>query len=152
MSDPIISPPTLTGFIAWARAVMGVPTTAIADSDPGFAYAFQVALDVVPQDFSATVPDIYTLTVYNWAGSQLIQFQQDITGQTYFADLRASFGVNNFVAGVVSAASDVSTSETLAIGKGLQNLDMMSLQRIKDPYGRQAVAFMQSLGTLWGLT
>jgi len=152
MSDPIISPPTLTGFIAWTRAVMGVPTTAIADSDPGYAYAFQIALDVVPQDFSAASPDIYTLTVYNWGGSQLIQFQQDITGQTYFADLRAAFGVNNFVAGVVSSASDVSTSESLTIGKGLQNLDLMSLQRIKDPYGRQAVSFMQSLGTLWGLT
>ena len=35
---------------------------------------------------------------------------------------------------------------------GLQNLTITDLQRIKDPYGRQAIAYMQSIGTLWGLT
>ena len=60
--------------------------------------------------------------------------------------------MNNFVAGVVNAASDVTTSESLSVGKGLQNLDLISLEAIKNPYGRQAIAYMQSLGTLWGLT
>jgi len=152
MADPITNPPTLTGFVAWSQAVMGLTSIVIPPTDPGYAYAFQIALDVVPQDFAATVPDIYTLTVYNWAGSQLLQFQQDQPGQTFFADARAAYGINSFVAGVISSASDVSTSESLAVGKGLQNLSLLDLQRVKDPYGRQAIAFMQAIGTLWGLT
>jgi len=152
MSDPITSPPTLAGFVAWSQAVMGLNSVVISPTDQGYAYAFQIALDIVPKDFANTVPDIYTLTVYNWGGSQLIQWQQDYAGQTFFADARQAYGMNNFVAGVISSASDVSTSETLTIGKGLQNLQLLDLQAIKDPYGRQALAFMQTIGTLWGLT
>jgi hypothetical protein len=152
MADPIVSPPSLNGFIAWAQAVMGVPTTAMSPTDPGWNYAYVVALDIVPRDFAAAVPDIYTLTVYNWAGSQLLQFQQDYPGQTYFAQLRSQFGINNFVAGVVNAAGDVSTHESLSIGHGLRDLSLLDLQRIKDPYGRVALSYMQQLGTLWGLS
>jgi len=152
MSDPIASPPTLQGFIAWSRAVMGVPTTAIADNDIGYAYAFQIAINLVPMDFAIYSPDIYTITVYNWGGSNLLQFQQDIAGQTFFTTARASYGMNNFVAGVINSAGDVSTSESLTIGKGLQNLTLLDLQAIKNPYGRQALAYMQTLGTLWGIT
>jgi len=152
MADPIVSPPSLNGFIDWARAVMGIPTTAMSPTDPGWNYAYVVALDIVPTDFAATVPDIYTLTVYNWAGSQLLQFQQDLPGQNYFATLRAQFGINNFVAGVVNAAGDVSTNESLSVGHGLRDLSILDLQRIKDPYGRLALSYMQQLGTLWGLS
>jgi len=152
MASPIAAAPTLDGFIAWSRNVMGIPTTAIADNDPGYAYAYQVSLDLIPLDFSGTLSDIYVLTVYNFAGSLLIQWQSDIDGQTYFEELRAKYNINGFVAGVISAANDVSTGQTLAVGKGLQNLDLISLQAIKNPYGRQAIAFMQALGTLWGLS
>ena len=131
---------------------MGLSSIVISPTDPGYAYAFQIATDIVPMDFAQALPDIYTLTVYNWAGSQLLQFQQDIPGQTFFADARAAYVINAFVAGVVDSANDVSTGEHLSVGKGLQNLQLLDLQRIKDPYGRQALAFMQTLGTLWGLT
>lgn len=147
----IENPPTLTGFIAWTRTVMGIPTTVMADNNPGFEYAFSVAKDMIPLDLNK-VPNIYTLTVYNWGGSLLIQFQQDPTGFTFFTDARKSYGVNSFTAGVIEHAADASTSESMAIGQGLKNLDILSLQRIKDPYGRQAVAYMQSIGTLWGLS
>ena len=92
------------------------------------------------------------MTVYNFGGSNLLQWQQDYIGQTFFADARKSYNINGFVAGVVTSAADSSTSEALVVGKGLQNLDLISLQAIKNPYGRQAMAFMQALGTLWGLT
>lgn len=151
MSDPITNPPTLSGFIAWTRAVMGIPTTVMADDNVGYAYAFQIAQDMVPTDLNR-IPDIYTLTVYNWGGSQLLQWQQDPVGQTFFADARAAYHINSFVAGVITSASDSSTSESLAVGKGLQNLSLIDLQKLKDPYGRQALAYMMSIGTLWGLT
>jgi len=152
MADPIVSPPSLNGFITWAQNVMGIPTSAMPQNDPGWNYAYVVALDIVPTDFAATIPDIYTLTVYNWAGSQVLQFQQDQPGQTYFATLRAQFGINNFVAGVINSAGDVSTNEALSVGHGLRDLSLLDLQRIKDPYGRVALSYMQQLGTLWGLS
>jgi hypothetical protein len=152
MTDPITSPPTLIGFIAWSRAVMRIPTSALTDDDLGYAYAFQIALDLIPLDLNVASSDIYTLTVYNWAGSQLLQFQQDYPGQDWFAKARSGYGINSFVAGVINSAADASTSESLTIGKGLQNLSLVDLQRLKDPYGRQALAWMQTIGTLWGLT
>ncbi len=152
MTSPITSPPSLAGFENWTRAVMGLSTIVMPVNAPGYAYAYQVALDLVPLDFAKMSPDIYTLTVYNMGGSLLIQWQQDQPGQTYFENLRRDYNMNGFVAGVISSASDVSTSQTLAVGQGLQNLDLISLQAIKNPYGRQAIAFMQSLGTLWGLS
>ena len=120
MSDPITTP-SLTGFIAWTRAVMGIPTTAIADNDVGYAYAYQVALNLVPLDFSVASPDIYTLTVYNLGGSNLLQWQQDIQGQTFFVNARQAYGMNNFVAGVISGAGDVSTKPYRKHGRGFRN-------------------------------
>lgn len=147
----IYQTPSLAGFIEWTRTVMGIPSTALADEDAGYAIAYEIALDVVPQDFASLAPSIYTLTVYNWGGSQLLQTQQDYVGQTFFADARANFKINSFVAGVVNSANDVSTGEGLTVGQGLSNLQLLDLQRIKDPYGRQALSYMQSIGTLWGL-
>jgi len=152
MADPISNPPTLSGFVQWGQTVMGIPTTAMSPTDPGWNYAFQVATDLIPTSYFVNLPDIYTLCVYNCGGSLLIQFQQDYPGQTYWSDARAKFGVNNFVAGVINSASDSSTSEALAVGQGLQNLTLLDLQRIKDPYGRMAWAYLQSIGTLWGIS
>ena len=152
MTNPIVYPPTLEGFIAFTRTTMGIPLTAIFDTDPGYAISFQVALDLVPYDFAKSSPDIYTLTVYNFAGSQLLQTQPDSPGQTYFAEVRKAYGINSFVAGVIDTSADSTTSQHMLVGQGLQNLSIMDLQRLKDPYGRQALAYMQAIGTLWGLT
>lgn len=152
MADPIVSPPTLTGFIAWARWAMGVTTVVMSDDDPGWNYAFTVSQNLVPVDLSSGLPDIYTLCVYNFGGSLLIQWQQDYPGQSFWFDARKQFNVSSFTAGVIESASDMSTSESLAVGDGLKNLTLLDLQRLKDPYGRQALAYMQTLGTLWGLS
>jgi len=152
MSDPIISPPTLAGFVTWSQNVMGLTSIVISPTDIGYSYAFQVAMDLVPCELNLASPDIYTLTVYNYAGSLLLQFQQDISGQTFFAQARASYGINSFVAGVINSAADASTSEGITVPVGLSNLSLLDLQRLKDPYGRQATSFMQTIGTLWGLT
>lgn len=151
MTTPITAP-TLEGFIAWTRSVMGLSTIVIPDDSPGYVYAYQVALDLIPTQLSVGSDAIYALTVYNCGGSLLLQFQQDIPGQTFFADARKAYNMNSFVAGVISSASDEGTSESLIVGKGLQNLQLMDLQRLKDPYGRQAWAYLQTIGTLWGLS
>lgn len=152
MADPIQNPPTLIGFIAFGRSIMGIPVGAMADNDPGWNYAFNLGLGMVPLDLNAMNPDMYTVCVYNYSGSLLLQWQQDYVNQVFFADARQAYGMNTFTAGVISSASDNGTSESMTVGQGLSNLDLASLQRAKDPYGRQALAIMMSLGTLWGLT
>ena len=144
--------PTLTGFQTFAQNVAGINTTVMPTNDPGWATAFAFALEWIPTWASNASAVLYTAAVYNWGVSELIQYQQDQSGQVFFQAARKQFGVNNFEAGVVDEASDTGTSEHLAVGRGLKNMDMISLQRIKDPFGRQAVAILQSLGTLWGLT
>ena len=150
--DPIINPPSLDGFILWARAVMGIPTAAMSNDDIGWAFAYQIAKDLIPPDLCLMSADIYTQTVYLWGGSQLIQYQQDYPGQVFFTNARIAYGINTFVAGVISSAADATTSESLTVGTGLSNLDLLSLQRVKDPYGRAAVSYLQTIGTLWGIT
>lgn len=148
---PIAATPTVADFQIWAAAAMGLTTTVIPANDAGYSFAFQVATDLVPLDFQ-NIPEIYTLCVYNYAGSLLLQNQQDQIGQTFFANARTAYGINSFVAGVINASNDVTTGESLSVGKGLQNLDINSLQLLKDPYGRQALSYMQMLGTLWGVS
>ena len=148
----LTSSPTLAGFIAFGREVMGITTIVLPDDNEGWNFAYSLSLDWVPDQIATASPQLYTMCVYNFAGSVLLQWQQDVPGQTFFADARAAYNINSFVAGVITTASDNSTSESLAVGKGLQNLQIGDLQRLKDPYGRQALAIMQSLGTLWGLT
>lgn len=149
-SDPIISPPTLAGFIAWAKAVMGLTTAIIPDNSTAYAYAYQVALNVTPQ--MPGVPDIQTLTTYNIGGSQLLMYAQDQSGQTFFSTARTKYGMNSFVAGVINSSGDESTHQSMTVGKQMSNMDLLSLQLATNPYGRQALAFMGSIGSLWGLT
>jgi len=149
---PIQNPPTLAGFIQFGRSIMGIPVGAMSDVDPGWEYAFTLGEGMIPLEINAIAPDMYTVAVYNFAGSVLIQWQQDYPNQVFFADARQAYGINTFTAGVITTAADNGTSESMTIGKGLGNLDLSSLQRAKDPYGRQALAIMMSLGTLWGLS
>ena len=144
--------PTLLGLIAFCRSPVGITVDAMPDTDPGFATALAFAQEWVPLDLASLTGTLYTACVYNWAASSIIQYQPDQAGQDFFTALRQSFGITNFVPGVLNSASNEATSQSMTIGEGLSNLQLIDLQRVKDPYGRQALAIMQSTGTLWGLT
>jgi hypothetical protein len=155
--DPFATP-TIPGLIAWARSGwgMGITTEVMADDDLGWTYGFYNAKRWVNKDLAITCsrygsPD-YTLAVYNWAGSVILQFQQDYPNQVFFTQARIAFKLDNLCAGTIESASDNSTSGSYAIGAGLKNLDLICLQRIKDPYGRTALAYMQSEGSMWGIS
>jgi len=144
--------PTLAGFLAFIRNVMGIPTNALPDSSPDVAACYTLALEIVSPDLAALSSVIYPLAVYNLAGDFLINYAQDQPGSTYFETLRTSYKIYNFVAGVITSSSDVSTSESLATPEALKNLTLADLQNLKTPYGRQYLAFAQRLGTMWGIS
>lgn len=144
--------PNLTDFTAFCRSYAGIDATVMPDADPGFQRALSISLGMVPLELNCLDPFIYSDCVYCWGVSVILQFQQDQPGQVYFDTLRTQYGTYNLVPGVITSDADEATSTTLTTGKGLQNLTLEDLQRIKDPYGRQAIAYLQSLGTLWGLS
>jgi len=144
--------PTFDGFVGWVRSVMNINTTVLPDNSLALVYAYQVAVALVNLQIQIANPFIYELAVYNLGGDNLINWAPDQTGQTFFADLRAGFGCNNFVAGTISSASDEGTSESIATVESLTKLTVGQLQNLKTPYGRQYLAFAQTVGTNWGIS
>jgi len=146
--------PTLAGLIAFGRGAPAIPTEALPDDSPDWQTALTFAQEWVPCILNQLSPTMYTACVYNWSISSIVQWANDQPGQTYFANLQGidGFKTDNFVPGVVTTTSDESTSTGLTVGDALSNLSLIDLQRVKDPYGRAALAIMAALGTVWGLS
>lgn len=154
--------PTFEGFTAWVRSVMGVTTTVLPDNSIYLQYAYYVAIEVVNLQLQVASALIYRLAVYNLGGSNLINWAQDLPGAAtipgsepptpYWAWLRKEYGTYNFVAGTISAAYDQGTGESIATIDNLKNLTIGQLQQLKDPYGRQYLAWASEVGTGWGIS
>lgn len=165
------SQPTLAGFQAFVQNVMGISTTILPSSSPVIGMAFAVALSIVNQALvNVCVPQfdstgaqlnsgglsIYALCVYNLAGSNLLAYAQDQNGAPpvpgsnpptpFFAWTRKQFNINGFISGVVQSSSDEGTSVSLVVQEAAKNFTLANLQQLKDPYGRQYLAFAQSYG------
>ena len=169
-----LGPPTLSGFQSFMMNVMGIPPTTLPPTAPVVETAFDIAVDIVNLQISVASPDIYTLAVYNLAGSNVINYAQDLVydsqsaappGSTllpdntvrymndlpYFAYLRRSWNILGFAGGVVQSSSDVSTSESMVIQEAAKEFTLADIQYLKDPFGRHYLALAQRYGTLWGL-
>jgi uncharacterized protein YciU (UPF0263 family) len=148
----VVAQPTQSGFLAWVRSAMGITTAELPDTSVFIGYAYDVALEIVNPALQVASPLIYTLAVYNLGGDNLINFAQDVPPSTFFTDARKSFGIGNFVAGVVTNSSDNGTSSGLTTPEAFKMFTLGNLQNLKTPYGRQYLAFAQDYGTLWGLS
>ena len=146
--------PTLAGFIAWSRTAMGVPAGACPDDSVWFVYAYAVSIDTVNLNIQAASPVAYMLAVYNLAGDNLINWAQDTPPSTYFTALRSKevYNISNFAPGVVSSASDSSTSTSLTVLDVFKDMTLANLQNLKTPYGRAYLGIAQSYGTPWGIS
>lgn len=172
-------PPTLAGFIAFIRNVMGISTTVLPDASPVIGFAFSVALAIVnpalkkvalPQQdsagaalYSGQPSSIYALAVYNLAGDRVINYGQDLPDAApiagseppvgFFAWSRKQWNINGFVSGVISASNDESTGQSMVVQDAAKNFTLGDLQNLKTPYGRQYLAFAQDFGpATWGIT
>lgn len=154
---------TLEAYQTFITNAMQIPTTALSPSSPQILMTLAIAEQVVNPALKVvsspplstlgyTGPTIYELAVYNLAADYLINFGNDIPGQTYFSDTRKTFGINDFVPGVITSSSDETTSESLLNSEFMKNLTMSDLQRVKTPWGRQYLMFANDYGTLWGIS
>jgi hypothetical protein len=144
--------PTPAGFMDFIANVMGIGSDVLDPANPVIQMAFNVALAIVSTQLAVS-PLIYELAVYNLAGDRLVNYAQDISGQTYFADLRASFGLNTpFLAGLPQSAADQGTSASLVVPDFMKTLTIGDLQKLRTPWGATYLGFAQEIGPLWGLS
>lgn len=159
-----VSAPTLAGFIAFVRNGMGISTTVLPDNSVWLTYAYCVALEIVNTAILEASPRLYLLAVYNLAGSNLLNYAQDLPGAAFyppnskselpfFAYTRKELNLLGFVSGVIQAAADESTSESMIVPEAFKEFTLANLQQLKDAYGRAYLSIAQSYGpAAWGLT
>lgn len=140
--------PDLTGFIWFIRNAMKISADELPDGEPSIKYCFDLSLVWVNQQIACISPMLYSQAVYNLSASFLLNYGP----VSVFGQLREDMGINNFTAGVISASSDETTSQTRAVGDALKNLTIFDLQRLKDPWGRAYLEIAQQYGELWGLS
>jgi hypothetical protein len=140
--------PDLTGFIWFIRNVVKVSADELPDDDPSIQYCWTLSLAWVNQQIACISPLLYSQAVYNLAASFLVNYSPAV----FFEQYRNEKGINNFTAGVISASSDETTSQTRAVGDALKNLTIADLQQLKDPWGRCYLGIAQQYGDLWGLS
>jgi hypothetical protein len=163
--------PTLGGFQQFITNVLAPPSYFDVTSLV-VTYAYDFALDTVAPQLQLICgqPGAYTMyerAVYNLGADTLINWAQDQptdpyipntqspanpSGLKYWNYLRNSYGVNNFVAGVVQSTSDEGTSVTYLVPKTFEGYTIGDLALLKTPYGRAYLAIASKIGTLWGLT
>jgi hypothetical protein len=144
--------PNLPDFTAFATQQLGLCPDDLAPGSPYPGYALTISLETVYRLLNAYSPLLYTLAVYNLGIDTLINYCPDNPPSDFFSKAREKFKVFNFVPGVVTAAADVSTSDTLTVPDYMKNLTLQNLQNLKTPWGRQYLAIMQNLGPLWGIS
>lgn len=168
--------PTLAGFTAFVRNVMGISTTVLPDGSPYLSMAFAVALSIVnPALNKVAIPSvdaagvqlnsgcltIFVLAVYNLGGDNLINYAQDQSGAAiipgsvsdrnpnglpFFAFARYQWNINGFVSGVISETHDESTGSAFVVQEAAKQFTLANIQNLKTPYGRAYLAFAQSYG------
>jgi hypothetical protein len=144
--------PNLAGFQWFITNIMAINATILPLNSAIIPWVFNLAMATVNITLSQVGGGIYSQAVYNLAGDFLVHNSQDQPGQTFFTDTRATFHLNDFVAGVVNTASDVSTSDSLTVPEQFNNFTIADLQNLKTPWGRQYLAIAQKYGNLWGIS
>jgi hypothetical protein len=152
--------PTFAGFQWFVQYSMGIPLSSMPTPDY-LQVAYDQAINLayiglagVPSQ--PTTPSIYAFGVYNLGCAILLQFAQDDPAaqppSTYWNDLRTRLGINNFVYGLITAAADQGTSDSLFIPDVIKSMTLWDLQLAKSPWGQQYLMFAGEWGSIWGIT
>lgn len=95
----------------------------------------------------------YTKACYALGFHLLLLSAQDVSGQTFFADIRKTYELNSFRPGIMLAAGDQATSQTYIVPKFFHDITMEGLEATKTPWGRQWLEYQQMYGyTIFDMT
>ena len=144
--------PTLQGYITFLRNIVGISTTILPDNSPVIEWSYNFSTNTCTE-LLALVPNtpgnfLYITAVYNLATDTLLTNAHDQTGQTFFSEYQQKYQLRAFVPGVISSASDESTSSSMVVPKAAEGFTIQNLQNLKTPYGREYLAIVQSVGSL----
>ncbi len=139
------NPTTLAGTVSPA------PSSPVSDPTVSawsayLAWAFDQAKGVSPDPPPCLAPIIWVLATYNLGMHTLIRIAQDVSGQTFFQDLRTSFKIGSFVAGVLTNANDENTGAQLLVPEAFKKLSLGNIDLLKTPYGREYLMYIQQYG------
>lgn len=164
-ATPTTPPTTIVGPVApnppvgigtYQMSAPALSTESVAETitatNQWITTTFGVAMDTV-NDAIALEAELYSFAVYNLATDRLVNWAPDITGQTYFKDLRRDMKIERPALGVASSGSDQGTSGTVLNPEFMKQLTLADLQVLRTPWGREYIGIAQSWGsTLWGVS
>lgn len=147
-------PPSFADFVSFVRNDMGISSAVLPDDSTSLVVSFGKAGEFIPSYLAcAEIMYSYSDALLNLGGAYLIQSAVDVTGSTFFDDLRAAFKMTGaFRSGVITSSSDNGTAASTSVGSAMQNLSLADLQLLQTPYGRSALAFLQEMGSGWGIS
>ena len=152
MSFATPTKPNLTDYLVFIRGC-GIGANFLPDNSMWIGITFTVAMDTVNLTLNCADPQIYTLAIYNLGVDRLLNFAQDVSGQTFFQQMRKDLGLLAFASGLVSSSSDQGTSQSLEVIKAAKGMTITDLQLARTIYGRTYLGFAQQYGpNIWGLT
>ena len=150
-SDP--TTPNQADYTTFLYGVVGIPTANLPSSADIIATSLSIALSIVNETLNCADANIYTLAVYNLAADRLINFASDVSGQTYFQDLRSDLKIGQVRVGVPSSANDQGTAVGILNPEFMKTKTLRDLQTLKTIYGRTYMEFALDYGSnLWGLS
>lgn len=144
--------PSLSGFIAFLRNIVGINTTVLPDNAPVIEFSYNMAINICT-DLLVTIPQIpgeflYITAVYNLATDTLLTYAQDQSGQTFFTQVQQKYQLHALVPGVISFAGDEGTQSTMVVPDAFKHMTIANLQNLKTPYGRTYLGIAQDFGSL----
>lgn len=143
------APPNLADFTAFLnRTLRPLPNNGgvVLPSQDEQCTAFQMALNEV-SGFIQIVPTQYVEAVYNLAAHRVVYLAKDTPPQTYFRDMRRDYRMGDLSVGVVSSASNHSSSVGQINPKNLQELTLNEISLMKTFWGLRYLEIAQSFGS-----
>lgn len=147
-----MSGPTLTGYTAFLRDVVGIDTTVLPSGSPVIEFSYNLGINYT-QPLLAIIPQLpeeflYTTAVYNFATHMLMVWAKDQPNQEFFKKIQKQYNLHSLVAGAVESAQDETTSSKLKVPKFFDGLTFSQLDLMKTPWGRMYLEIAQSVGSL----
>ncbi|WP_244097479.1 hypothetical protein [Burkholderia cenocepacia] len=139
------------GYLQFLRDVVGVPVAALPDDSMSVTLSYQVGTELVPRGFACASATIYEIMAYSAATSFLLNNTPDQPGQSWFDDIRSKFGLLEGFNGIIQSAADQGTSAAAVVPDWVKRATLQDLQWMKDPWGRQLLAYLQMQGSMWSL-
>lgn len=137
--------PNQADFLVYIRD-QGVSVYDLPDNSDYITWAFNHAINWALEPGGDTPSIVYVMAVYQLGFHHLLKVVPDQSAATYFADLRAKYGLLSFTSGPIIAAADESTYQNMQSADWMKTMTLSSLDLLKTPWGREYLMYAQSYG------